>query len=79
MSEKLTGLYVNGVKVKDICSSPWGIGTYTLEYEDGPESTYGYPPTSMNPYDFLPDRECCTPGELAAWQEAKTLWLLGIR
>jgi hypothetical protein len=73
-SRDQAGVYVNGVKVKDICSSPWGIGVYTLEYEDGPESIYGYPPVSMNPHDFEPDTECCTPEEIAEWEAACVQW-----
>jgi hypothetical protein len=69
-----TGVYVNGVKVKDICSSPWGIGTYTVDWGDGPEPMYGFPSPIMNPHDFAPDHQCCTPEELAAWRAALTAW-----
>jgi hypothetical protein len=43
-------------------------------FEDGPENIYGYPPTDMNPHDFNPDHECCTPAEIAAWNAARERW-----
>jgi hypothetical protein len=77
MSEREPGVYVNGVKVKDICSSPWGIGVYTVKFEEGPESIYGYPPTDMDPNDFAPDYQCCAPAEIAAWKAALEAWESG--
>jgi hypothetical protein len=32
-----------------------------------------------NPHDFSPDSECCTPKEIAFWQEAKKRWDAGER
>jgi hypothetical protein len=70
------GVYVDGVKVKDICSSPWGVGTYKVdttgwnpaEIEDYGDEAYGYPnPDRVHPLDFRPDLECVTSMELEAW------------
>ena len=55
------------------CGSPWGIGVYVYDEETG-ESLYGFPPDGMNPELFTPDPECCSPQEIAAWEEALELW-----
>ena len=61
----------DGTVIAIICSSPWGIGTYTHTWDDGTvEPIYGFPPRQMNPHDFTPDPECCTPDEIAAWEDA---------
>lgn len=55
--------------LKRVCEHPWGIGTYTIEGWGDP--IYGLP-FGADPHDFTPDRECVTPGELAAWKAART-------
>lgn len=42
------------------------------------ESIYGFPCVE-NPHDFSPDRECCTPEEIAFWEDAKKRWDAGER
>lgn len=39
---------------------------------------YGFPCVE-NPYDFDPDRESCTPEEIAYWEDAKKRWDAGER
>ncbi len=42
------------------------------------ESVYGFPCVE-NPHDFEPDQECCTPAEIAFWEDAKKRWDAGER
>ena len=60
------------------CGSPWGMGAYYHCHDEtcfcGGESFYGFPPDEMNPEDFTPDFESCTPKELAAYEEALRVW-----
>jgi hypothetical protein len=42
------------------------------------EAVYGFPCVE-NPHDFIPDTECCTPEEIAFWEEAKRRWDAGKR
>jgi hypothetical protein len=42
------------------------------------EAIYGFPCVD-NPNDFRPDRECCTPEEIAFWKDAKKRWDAGER
>lgn len=42
------------------------------------ETVYGFPCVE-NPHDFTPDPECCTPEEIAFWEEAKKRWDEGER
>jgi hypothetical protein len=39
---------------------------------------YGFPCVE-NPHDFTPDGECCTPEEIAFWEDAKKRWDAGER
>lgn len=39
---------------------------------------YGFPCVE-NPHDFSPDMECCTPAEIAFWEDAKRRWDAGER
>jgi len=39
---------------------------------------YGFPCVE-NPHDFSPDEECCTPEEIAFWEDAKKRWDAGER
>jgi len=60
------------------CGSPWGIGGYYHCHDsacfcEGRE-VYGFPPSEMNPEDFTPDEDSCTPKELAAHAEALAVW-----
>jgi hypothetical protein len=64
----------DGNMIAVACSSPWGIGGYRIEYEGQTEWAYGFPPHQMNPHDFQPDYESCTPYEIAAWREACAAW-----
>lgn len=60
------------------CGSPWGIGGYYHCHDEacfcGGQAVYGFPPRGMNPEDFTPDEESCTPHEIASWEEALALW-----
>jgi hypothetical protein len=58
------------------CGSAWGIGVYYYDDEETgqKEPMYGFPPRGMNPHDFDPDRESCTPAEIAAWEQAIVAW-----
>jgi hypothetical protein len=40
------------------------------------EPVYGLPCVE-NPHDFEPDQECCTPAEIAFWEDAKKRWDAG--
>lgn len=40
------------------------------------EQVYG-PFTGGDPRQFEPDRECCTPAEIAAWEQACREWAAG--
>jgi hypothetical protein len=40
------------------------------------EAVYGFPCVE-NPHDFTPDAECCTPEEIAFWEDAKKRWNAG--
>jgi hypothetical protein len=42
------------------------------------EAVYGFPCVE-NPHDFTPDSECCTPAEIAFWEDAKKRWDAGER
>lgn len=42
------------------------------------EAIYGFPCVE-NPHDFTPDSECCTPAEIAFWEDAKKRWDAGER
>ena len=42
------------------------------------EGIYGFPCVE-NPHDFTPDEECCTPEEIAFWEDAKKRWDAGER
>jgi len=56
-----------------VCGSSWGIGAYdTGDAEFG--VIYGFPPTSMNPHKFWPDRECCSEKEIEAHRAACAEW-----
>lgn len=37
------------------------------------QPVYGFP-CVINPHDFDPDRDCCSPAEIEAWQRAKANW-----
>ncbi len=59
-----------------ICGSAWGLGIYkTNDPESEFSDLYGFPPTNMNPFDYIPDREACTEKEIAAWEQAKLNWM----
>lgn len=42
------------------------------------DCVYGFPCVE-NPHDFEPDFECCTPEEIAFWEDAKRRWDAGER
>jgi hypothetical protein len=42
------------------------------------EAIYGFPCVE-DPNDFTPDAECCTPEEIAFWEDAKKRWEAGER
>lgn len=42
------------------------------------EGCYGFPCVE-DPHDFTPDEECCTPEEIALWEDAKKRWDAGER
>lgn len=42
------------------------------------EAIYGFPRVE-DPNDFSPDAECCTPKEIAFWEDAKKRWDAGER
>ena len=42
------------------------------------DCVYGFPCVE-NPHDFSPDRESCTPEEIAFWEDAKKRWDAGER
>jgi hypothetical protein len=42
------------------------------------EAVYGFPCVE-NPHDFTPDSQCCTPTEIAFWEDAKKRWDAGER
>lgn len=46
---------------------PWGLGTYTAEYADGPCEQYGFAVQGTDPFTFTPDPECATLPEVTAW------------
>ena len=48
------------------------------ESEQRLEPVYGFPCVE-NPHDFEPDRESCTPEEIAFWEDAKKRWDSGER
>lgn len=59
-----------GEVVAIACGSAWGVGTYdTGDPEWG--VLYGFAPTNIDPHDFWPDEESCSPQEIAAWRAAK--------
>lgn len=49
----------------------WGMGTYKTGDPD-PEwaESYGYAAPGLSPHDWEPDREVCTPEEIARWEAA---------
>ena len=46
------------------------------EFEWASDCVYGFPCVE-NPHDFSPDRESCTPAEIAFWEDAKQRWDAG--
>lgn len=42
------------------------------------EAVYGFPCVE-DPHDFTPDADCCTPEEIAFWEESKRRWDAGER
>ena len=68
----------DGSVIAIACGSPWGIGVYFHCHRRrcfcGGQPVYGFPPSQMNPEDFTPDRESCTPEEIAAWEEARAAY-----
>lgn len=42
------------------------------------EGCYGFPCVE-DPHDFTPDAECCTPEEIAFWENSKKRWDVGER
>jgi hypothetical protein len=48
------------------------------EWEWSSDCVYGFPCVE-NPHDFSPDRESCTPEEIAFWEDAKKRWDAGER
>lgn len=67
-----------GTVIAIACGSPWGVGVYYHCHDEdcfcGGDSVYGFPPRAMNPEDFTPDDESCTPAEIASWREALERW-----
>ena len=62
----------NGQLIAIACTTPWGIGTVIYHFEEGDEIIYGFPHSNCDPHDFFPDIECCSPEEIAAWEECKS-------
>lgn len=60
----------NGQVVAIVCGSSWGVGVYDTGTEEF-GVLYGFPPRNLDPHDFTPDFESCSPAEVKAWREAK--------